>query len=88
MGAAVAGAYHPAFGELVYSRIYYKRATALLKKENIPVESDVILEVPRGHTSMMAGYCRRNVSALRKEFVLRSLKIRETDAPRGTVRLL
>jgi histone acetyltransferase (RNA polymerase elongator complex component) len=74
-GAAVAGAYHPAFGELVYSRIYYDKASALLK--DVMPGSDVTLAVAKGCVSRMTGIRRCNIDALAKAFKLRSLKVTE-----------
>ena len=74
-GDAVAGAYHPALGELVRSRILLDKARNLL--DGTPPGSDVILTVPKGKLSQMTGQHRRNVTLLTAEFSLHSLKIRE-----------
>jgi len=72
-GDAVAGAYHPALGELVYSKVYYNKAAKLL--ENAAPGSDITLAVTRGHVSMMIGQHRRNIEALKKKFSLHSIKV-------------
>ena len=74
-GDAVAGAYHPAFGELVYSRIYLNRAMELLT--DAAPNSDVIIGVAKGRISMMTGQRRRNIAALMRKFSLRSVKVIE-----------
>ena len=74
-GAAVGGAYHPALGELVKSRIMLKKARALL--QGIEPGSRVTLEVGRGKTSQMAGQHRENLRRLTEEYALTNLKIRE-----------
>ena len=76
-GAAVAGAYHPALGELVQSRLMLQEARRVL--QDVPPHSAVTLAVARGKTSQMTGQHRQNVAALCREFGLRSLKIKETD---------
>jgi histone acetyltransferase (RNA polymerase elongator complex component) len=76
-GGAVAGAYHPALGELVYSRLYYERAVRLL--DGVTPGSDVTLSVPRGRTSIMTGQRRQNIKALTDRFALNSLKVVESD---------
>ena len=78
-GAAVAGAYHPALGELVKSRILLNRARALLR--------GVELTVGKGKTSQMAGQHRENVRRLTEEFGLAELKIRENPELNGEILL-
>ncbi len=74
-GAAVGGAYHPALGELVKSRILLEKARALLN--GIEPGSRVTLEVGRGKTSQMAGQHRENLRRLTEEFSLADVKIKE-----------
>ena len=76
-GAAVAGAYHPALGELVQSRLMLQEARRVLA--DVPPHSAVTLAVARGKTSQMTGQHRQNVETLCREFGLRALKIKETD---------
>lgn len=75
-GAAVAGAYHPALGELVQSRLMLQAARRVM--QDVPPHSAVTLAVGRGKTSQMVGQHRQNVAALCREFQLASLKIKET----------
>lgn len=74
-GAAVGGAYHPALGELVHSRMMLEQARALLTEAR-PGDS-VVLEVGKGKTSQMVGQHRANIVALQSEFGLKTIKIRE-----------
>ena len=74
-GAAVGGAYHPALGELVKSRILLEKARALLN--GIEPGSRVTLEVGRGKTSQMAGQHRENLRRLTEEFSLAEVRIKE-----------
>ena len=74
---AVAGAYHPALGELVYSRVYYEKAAALL--DGAAPGGDVIFTVAKGRTSMMAGHGRQNIKGLKEAYKLRSIKIIESN---------
>ena len=74
-GAAVGGAYHPALGELVKSRILLEKARALLK--GTEPGSRVTLLVGRGKASQMAGQHRENIRRLTGEYALSDLKIRE-----------
>ena len=74
-GAAVGGAYHPALGELVKSRILLDKARKLL--DGIEPGGRVTLLVGRGKTSQMAGQHRENIRRLTEEYALTDLKIRE-----------
>ena len=75
-GEAVAGAYHPALGELVKSRVLRNRAEALL--QGIEPGSRVILHVGRGKASQMTGQHRENIEWLCARFALGGLRVRES----------
>lgn len=72
-GEAVAGAYHPALGELVLSELYRRRAERLLRDAG--PGSDAILEVHPSRVSVMVGQHRRNCLDLKRRFCLNTLKI-------------
>ena len=78
-GTAVAGAYHPALGELVKSRILLEKARALLR--GFEPGSRVCITVGKGKASQMAGQHRENTRRLTEEFSLGELKIREKSDP-------
>ena len=72
-GEAVAGAYHPALGELVRSSIYLDRARALLA--GVPAGAHIALHVHPSRVSVMTGQHRANLAALGAEFAPASLKV-------------
>ena len=74
-GDAAGGAYHPALGEMVRSRIMLERARALLAGAQ-PGDSAEIT-VGKGKMSQMIGQKRCNAAVLKAEFGLQELKIRE-----------
>ena len=82
-GEALAGPYHPAFGELVQSARYRNLASQLLPSCE---GEDVVLEVARGQRSAATGQHRENLRRLVSQFRLKSLTIREADVPRGEIR--
>lgn len=82
-GAAVAGAYHPALGELVYSRVMLDRACSLLSKEHCG--KDVVIGVNASDVSVMTGQHRCNITALTERFGLNSVKVRACDIEKGKV---
>ena len=85
-GAAVAGAYHPALGELVRSRILLEKARALLA--GTEPGSRVTLGVNAAELSQMIGQRRRNVGVLCEELGLRELRVHSCEAERGEIVLL
>ena len=72
-GAAAGGAYHPALGELVKSRIMFEKACELMR--GIEPGSKVVLSVHPSKISQMTGQKRANVDSLCTEFKLSGLKI-------------
>ena len=76
-GEAAGGAYHPALGELVRSRILYERAHGLLI--GIEPGSAVVLGVAPGAVSQMVGQHRHNILQLCSDFDLKSLRIRPAE---------
>ena len=74
-GDAAGGAYHPALGELVRSRIMLQKARELL--DGITPGSTVTLAVGRGKASQMAGQHRCSTKALTEEFGLKNIRITE-----------
>ena len=84
-GDAVAGAYHPAFGELVSSRIYLGEARELLKNAKAERGSDVVLSVRKGQLSAAIGQRRCNIEALTHDLGLLSLKIIECDEQKDKI---
>jgi histone acetyltransferase (RNA polymerase elongator complex component) len=84
-GEAVAGAYHPAFGELVRSRILLERARELLA--GAAPGTEAVLLVSPGDVSAMTGQHRANLSALKETFSLAEVRVRAAALPRGTIKL-
>lgn len=85
-GAAAAGAYHPALGELVRSRMMLRRAQALLA--DVPSGSAVRLGVNSSDVSKMIGQHRCNVTQLVQEFGLSALKVSAANVNKGEIIIL
>ena len=73
-GDALAGAYHPAFGELVYSRAFLRKAQLLLRCAG--KVKRVQIGVHTGSVSKMSGHKKQNISVLKDEFGLEEIKIK------------
>lgn len=85
-GAAAGGAYHPALGELVKSRLMLYRAREALA--GVQPGAAVVLGTEAGRISQLVGQHRCNVAALTVEFGLRALKVRPCAAKNGDIRVL
>lgn len=75
--SVVAGPFHPAFGEIVYSKIYLKKAVALLDASS--PKTDTVLLVAEGKTSQMTGQKKKNLEILNKKYGVR-FSVRENSA--------
>lgn len=85
-GGVVGGAYHPAFGELVLSRVWLERARRLLHGAQ-PGER-LTLGVCKNRISQLTGQGRSNLRALETEFQLASLRVVGMDLPDGELRVM
>ena len=82
-GDALGGAYHPALGELVYSRIMRNEAEKLL--EGVKEGSSVVLGVNSADISKAIGQQRCNIEYLTERFKLKNLKIRAADVEKSKI---
>lgn len=82
-GAAAGGAYHPALGELVKSRLMLYKMRGTLN--GIPAGSRVTLGVNKSRVSQAVGQHRENISRLTAEFGLKELKIRGIDEEKDEI---
>ena len=85
-GEAVAGAYHPALGELVYSRIYLQKAEQLIEK--IGCRDTLTLGVHPSRVSLMIGQKRQNIEKLKTKFGIKEIKVIKTEVNDGEIVIL
>ena len=71
------GAYHEALGELCYCKVFYNSAREQILKKDF--EKNIKIFVPKGAVSKMAGHKKENIVKLKDEFLLKDIKIVETD---------
>lgn len=81
-GEAVAGAYHPAFGELVRSAVYLARASKLLESADARGKT-AVFSVPEKRLSAFIGRGRSNLAALKEKFGLAGIRAVPDEAFRG-----
>ena len=82
-GDAAGGAYHPALGELVYSRIMRNEAEKILC--GIKEGSSAVLGVNSADISKAIGQHRENVKYLTEKYRLKNLKFTEYDVPKSKI---
>lgn len=85
-GEAAGGAYHPALGELVYSRIYLQKAEKLIAESGC--RGSVTLGVHPSRVSLMTGQKRQNINKLTEKFGLKELKVIKTQVNDGEIVIL
>lgn len=81
-GTMVGGAYHSAFGEMVYSRLYYMSLAEFIKKNSLADKisgRDITVYCPPGEVSKVSGQKRENKEKLCAEYGVRSVKIIERE---------
>ena len=82
---ALAGASHPALGELAYGELFFAKMAEQLLTRNT-VGRTAIFAVPHGKLSQAIGQKRKNITRLTERFSLRALRVVEQDiGPSGRV---
>ena len=83
-GSVVAGPYHPAFGHLVESSLFYEMASLLLEKS--PEARTLRLTVSPSDVSNIRGQKNRNLYQLKERFGLTAIQIEaDMEQPRGSL---
>ena len=85
-GEAAGGAYHPALGELVYSRIYLQKVEKLIEESGC--RGSVTLGVHPSRVSLMTGQKRQNIDKLKTKFGLKDIKVIKTQVNDGEIVIL
>ena len=73
-GSVLAGPYHPAFGQLVYSEIFLAAACAAIESANLTAANVAIFVNPR-RISTMRGLKNSNIAQLKKRFAFEKIDI-------------
>lgn len=83
-GKAIAGAYHPAFGQLTSSQIYYKKMLKLLENSK---KTEVIFGVNKSEISTAVGQKRINILKLYEKLNIKA-SVRACDIEKNKIVLL
>ncbi|MCI8386924.1 MAG: radical SAM protein [Clostridiales bacterium] len=81
-GTMVGGAYHSAFGELVYSEHYYRVIREYIETNQLREDmrgKNITIYVPIGETSKVSGQKRTNKLRLQNEYNVNNVKIVESS---------
>ncbi|UCF93788.1 MAG: radical SAM protein [Desulfobacterales bacterium] len=70
----LAGPYHPAFGHLVHSEIFFDLAVLALKSTNV-LGDQAVISVHPGSVSKMRGLKNENIRKIKQQFHLKSIVI-------------
>lgn len=70
----LAGPYHPAFGHLVHSEIFFDKAASLLRQKKL-LHKTVLIRVHPQNISKIRGLKNRNIKLLKKRFQIKSLNV-------------
>ena len=73
--SVVAGPYHPAFGELVESRILFIKLEEQLDAMNIPKDAKIIIRTRPELLSKLIGQKRYNINAIETKYSLESIRV-------------
>ena len=76
-GTLIAGPYHPAIGELVFSQFYYDKIVTEIKNKNIKSDSDIVIYCSAHETSKIVGHNKANRLRLKSEYGINIVKIIE-----------
>lgn len=85
-GACVAGAYHPAMGQLVSSQWLFNKACRLIEKHQS--EQKLIISVPKGKLSDMRGQKNANMEKLRNRFPNITFAVFESGDQKEPIKVL
>ncbi|MGE4353111.1 MAG: elongator complex protein 3 [Oscillospiraceae bacterium] len=85
-GSAAAGAYHPALGELVLSRMYLNRLRPELQKYR--GAKSLLISVHPTRISVMVGQNRGNISAICSEFGIGNVKVVGNEVEKNDIRVV
>ncbi len=82
--SVAAGAYHPALGEMAWSRYFFNMACEKLENRDVAGKT-LILSVHPRRLSAMAGQHRANTNALKAKFSPRKIKILPADIDENSI---
>ena len=78
-GEVEAGPFHPAFRQLVQSKLMLNKMIQYIKSNNLENLSDIIIECNSGDISNVIGQKRRNIFSLKDEFNFKNVTVKTNN---------
>jgi len=75
-GEVLAGPVHPAFGELVYSRIWLNRIIDGIERAGKAMTKSIVIHVPQNSVSSVIGQKRENIDVLKERYGFLSVNVK------------
>ena len=83
----IAGPYHPAFGELVFSEIYKNKIISIIKNKNLYETKALNVIVSPGEISKVRGQKNSNTKKIKKDFDIDLLFIEDSFIEKGQLEI-
>lgn len=77
-GEIEAGPFHPAFRQLVTSKLFLNKIVQYIKSNNLYKLTDIVIECNPRDVSNIIGQKRKNILFIKKEFNFKSVAVRQT----------
>ena len=83
----IAGPYHPAFGELVFSEIYKNKIISIIEKNNLQEYKELKIRVSPGEISKIRGQKNSNTKKIKEKFNINLLFIEDSFIEKGQLEI-
>jgi len=81
----IAGPYHPAFGELVFSEIFKSKITSIIENKNIKKGSELVLKINPGELSKAKGHKNNNINKIKEKYNINLKFISDGSLKKGQI---
>jgi len=85
--SVVAGPFHPAFGELVESRVMLDRIAGIIEEKGLKGCPGIEIHTWKGALSKTVGHQRANIKALKERYGYARIRVGERDLQPGHIRV-
>lgn len=83
--SVAAGPFHPAFGELVASRVLFNRICEAVEENHLKNCSRILIKTRKGSLSKALGQKRANITQLKKKYGFIEIRVEEAELPQGEI---